>query len=42
MTAFGDVATRDRVERLGAIFFDKPFELNDLRMAIVNLLLRDP
>ena len=38
MTAFGDDATRSRAESMGALLFDKPFELDDLRTAVVNLL----
>jgi DNA-binding response OmpR family regulator len=38
MTAFGDDGTRDRAEDLGAIFFDKPFALDDLRTAVRSVL----
>jgi DNA-binding response OmpR family regulator len=38
MTAFGDEGTRDRAEGLGAIFFDKPFAIDDLRTAVRNLV----
>jgi two-component system response regulator PilR (NtrC family) len=38
MTAFGDDATRARAEGLGAILFDKPFALDDLRTAVKILL----
>jgi DNA-binding response OmpR family regulator len=41
MTAFGDEATRARAESMGALLFDKPFEIDDLRTAVVNLLHRD-
>jgi two-component system OmpR family response regulator len=41
MTAFGDDATRARAEMLGALLFDKPFDLDDLRTAVMNLLHRD-
>lgn len=41
MTAFGDAATRRRAESLMAVFFDKPFDLDDLRTAIANLLPRE-
>jgi CheY-like chemotaxis protein len=41
MTAFGDAATRKRAEDLMAVLFDKPFDLDDLRTAIANLLPRD-
>lgn len=40
MTAFGDEATRNRVEKLGAVLFDKPFDLDDLRTAVLNLVPR--
>lgn len=39
MTAFGDAATRRRAHALGALLFDKPFDMDDLRTA-VGLLLR--
>ncbi len=38
MTAFGDDATRARAALAGALLFDKPFDLDDLRMAIASLL----
>ena len=38
MTAFGDDATRARAEALGAILFDKPFAMDDLRTAVLNLV----
>jgi len=38
MTAFSDPETRRLVESLGAILFDKPFALDDLRTAVANLL----
>ena len=41
MTAFGDRATRKRAEDLRAILFDKPFDMDDLRTAVANLLPRD-
>lgn len=41
MTAFGDEATRDHARALGAILFDKPFELRDLRAAVAMLLGRN-
>jgi len=41
MTAFGDSASRDHARSLGAILFDKPFELDDLRTAVALLLRRD-
>jgi len=41
MTAFGDTATRERARALGALLFDKPFDLGDLRAAVASLLRRD-
>ncbi len=41
MTAFGDKATRKQAEDLNAVLFDKPFDLDDLRTAVINLLPRD-
>jgi DNA-binding response OmpR family regulator len=38
MTAFGDDETRAQAESLGAFLFDKPFAIDDLRTAILNLL----
>jgi DNA-binding response OmpR family regulator len=38
MTAFGDTSTRAYAEALGAILFDKPFALEDLRTAVLNVL----
>ena len=40
MTAFGDDATRERARRLRAVLFDKPFDLEDLRVAVATLLRR--
>jgi DNA-binding response OmpR family regulator len=40
MTAFGDAASRDHARSLGAILFDKPFELEDLRTAVASMLRR--
>ncbi len=40
MTAFGDDATRAHAARLGALLFDKPFDLDDLRTAVMSLLQR--
>lgn len=37
ITAFGDEATHGAAERLGAHVFDKPFDLEDLRMAALHL-----
>jgi two-component system response regulator AtoC len=34
MTGFGDEDVRDRVSALGAACFDKPFDLDELRMAV--------
>lgn len=38
MTAFPDERLRREVEALGAVLFDKPFELDDLRTAVMHLL----
>jgi two-component system, response regulator, stage 0 sporulation protein F len=39
MTAYGDLATRIEASRLGAAaVFTKPFDLNDLRTAVLNTL----
>lgn len=38
MTAFGDPETRKSADELGAVIFNKPFSLDDLRTAVVNLL----
>jgi DNA-binding response OmpR family regulator len=38
MTAFGDAETRARVESNDAVLFDKPFDVDDLRTAIMNLV----
>ena len=38
MTAFGDEETRAHVESRDAVFFDKPFDLDDLRTAVMNLV----
>lgn len=40
MTAFGDAATRNQAQTLGALLFDKPFELSELRTAVHALLGR--
>jgi DNA-binding response OmpR family regulator len=42
MTAFGDEATKNRARLLGAILFDKPFDMDDLRTAVACLLRREP
>jgi CheY-like chemotaxis protein len=41
MTAFGDGATRRQAESLRAVLFDKPFDLDDLRTAVANMLPAD-
>jgi DNA-binding response OmpR family regulator len=41
MTAFGDEPTRRRALGLGALFFPKPFDVDDLRAAAWHLLGRD-
>jgi CheY-like chemotaxis protein len=38
MTAFGDAAARESATRLNAVLLDKPFELDDLRTAVLNML----
>jgi DNA-binding response OmpR family regulator len=40
MTAFGDAGTRVHARSLGAVVFDKPFDLDDLRTAAASLLRR--
>jgi two-component system response regulator (stage 0 sporulation protein F) len=40
MTAFGDRDTRRRAERVGAILFDKPLVLEELRVAVNRLSRR--
>jgi DNA-binding response OmpR family regulator len=42
MTAFGDRRTREHARMLGAVLFDKPFDLDDLRTAVAALLRRGP
>lgn len=42
MTAFGDKQTRGRAEALGALMFDKPFAIGDLRATVADLLAGDP
>jgi DNA-binding response OmpR family regulator len=42
MTAFGDEQTRMQAADLRAVLFDKPFDLDDLRSAVVRLLMRPP
>jgi DNA-binding response OmpR family regulator len=41
MTAFGDASVRAHTERLGGLFFDKPFDIDDLRAAVMFLLRRE-
>ncbi len=38
MTAFGDAKTRERANVLGAILFDKPFDVDDLRTAASRMV----
>jgi CheY-like chemotaxis protein len=38
MTAFGDEATRKHAESLQAVLFDKPFDIDDMRTAVANML----
>jgi DNA-binding response OmpR family regulator len=38
MTAFGDEETKLRAESLGALLFDKPFQMNTLRLVVRSLL----
>jgi DNA-binding response OmpR family regulator len=38
MTAFGDSATRAEVEGMGAVLFEKPFDMADLRDTVASLL----
>ena len=41
ITAFGDPLVRHKAERLGAVcVFDKPFDISDLRSAVVHALAR--
>ena len=41
ITAFGDPLVRHKAERLGAVcVFDKPFDIGDLRSAVVHALAR--
>jgi CheY-like chemotaxis protein len=42
ITAYGAARLRDHAERMGATaLFGKPFEIHDLRMAVMNLLRPD-
>jgi DNA-binding response OmpR family regulator len=38
MTAFGDDETRQRADTLGALLFDKPFQMGALRAVVRSLL----
>jgi|GEM_PF-284435 len=38
MTAFGSRSVHERAEALGAIVFDKPLDLDDLRTAVSNVV----
>jgi CheY-like chemotaxis protein len=40
MTAFGDEDTRRRAARVGAVLFDKPLSLEDLRDAVMRVARR--
>jgi DNA-binding response OmpR family regulator len=42
MTAFGDESMRKQALLLGAVLFDKPFDIDDLRTAVACLLRREP
>ena len=42
MTAFGDDETRARAETLGALLFDKPFQMGALRAVVRTLLYEHP
>jgi CheY-like chemotaxis protein len=43
ITAFGDPDTHEMAGRLGAVaVFDKPFDIDDLRTAVLNALARSP
>ena len=37
ITAFGDVRLHREAAKLGAVVFDKPFDVDDLRTALLNL-----
>jgi DNA-binding response OmpR family regulator len=41
MTAFGDTAVREAVEGQGGVLFDKPFDIDDLRTAVLHMLRDD-
>ena len=38
ITAFGDEATRAKAERLGAVLFDKPFDVDELMATVARIL----
>lgn len=38
MTAYSDAITRTDAEAVGAVLFHKPFSMDDLRTAVMNLL----
>ena len=38
ITAFGDAETHLTAKRLGAVIFDKPFDIDDLRACVMTLL----
>jgi CheY-like chemotaxis protein len=38
ITAFGDSASREHARQLGALLFDKPFDIDDLGRAVERLL----
>jgi DNA-binding response OmpR family regulator len=40
MTAFGDIETRTRAARLGAVLLNKPFKMTMLRAVVRDLLTR--
>jgi DNA-binding response OmpR family regulator len=40
MTAFGDIETRTRATRLGAVLLNKPFKMTMLRAVVRDLLTR--
>jgi CheY-like chemotaxis protein len=38
ITAFGDKAVHREAARLGVVLFDKPFDIDDLRTVVLNLI----
>lgn len=38
ITAFGDSESREHARQLGALLFDKPFDIDDLGRAVERLL----